>query len=216
MIICNSSFEVLDFPDNALEKIADSARICYKSEPKNEKSNENLVRKLIKLQHFTPLEHCSITVKIICDRAIMCELTRHRLASFNIESTRYCNYSKKGLTFIKPCFWDIEPIESEKWNNGKTGLYQTWLTAMYNAEKAYKALIESGATPEQARSVLPNSLKTDIIITANIREWLHIFNLRCSKASHPQMREIMIPILKEFYKRLPVVFEDIYNKYHRE
>jgi thymidylate synthase (FAD) len=200
MKIVKAGYEILDFDDNALEKIERSARLCYLSEPKG--SPENFVRKLIERGHHTPLEMASMTVKFICDRGILAELTRHRLASFNVESTRYVNYNKREMEFIKPCFWDKE-----------NPLYEGWYNAMYKAESMYNALIESGAHPEQARSVLPNSLKTEIICTANLREWLHIFNLRCSEKSHPQMREICLPLLKECYARLPVVFEDIYLKY---
>jgi thymidylate synthase (FAD) len=202
MLIIEPSFEVLDFPENAIDKIANSARVCYQSEPKGEKSNENLVRKLIASGHHTPLEHCIATVRIITDRGVMAELTRHRLASFNIESTRYVNHSKKDIEFIKPCFWSED---DEK--------YVLWKQFVDYAEAYYKDLIECGATPEQARSVLPNSLKTEIIMTCNLRELRHILDLRCSAKAHPQIKEIMIPLLEECYKRLPVIFEDIYLKY---
>lgn len=201
MNIINSSFEILDFDDNALEKIERSARICYLSEPKNETSEE-FVRRLIRRQHFTPLEMSSVTVRIICDRGVSHELVRHRLASFNQESTRYVNYSKKGLTFIKPSFWETY-----------TTNYASWECAMREAERSYNRLIENGATPQQARSVLPMSLKTELVITCNLREWRHIFNLRCSSKAHPQIREIMLPMLEEFHNRLPVIFDDIYKKY---
>jgi thymidylate synthase (FAD) len=211
MKIVEAGYEILDFDDNALEKIERSARLCYLSEPKG--SPENFVRKLIERGHMTPLEHCSITVKFICDRGVLAELTRHRLASFNVESSRYCNYNKKGFTFIKPYFWNYETGVYQKWSNGKKSKYQMWLNAMQYAEATYLDLIADGATPEQARSVLPMSLKTEIIMTCNLREMLHIFNLRCSKYSHPQMRELMLPLLKECYELLPVIFEDIYQRY---
>ena len=201
MKVITASFEVLDFPKNAIDKIALAARTCYKSEPKGEKSNENLVKKLIASGHHTPLEMSTVTVRIITDRGVLAELTRHRLASFSVESSRYCNYSKDKfggeITVIKPCFWQKEKPKS---------YYSTWLDAMTMAEAYYLQLIEDGATPEQARSVLPMSLKTEIIMSANLREWLHIFKLRCSEKSHPSMREIMIPLRKEFAKRLPVIF----------
>ena len=201
MKVITPSFEILHFDDDALDKIERAARICYLSEPKNETSEE-FVRRLIIRGHHTPLEMSSVTVKIVCDKGVLGELTRHRLASFNAESTRYVNYSKKGLTFIKPSFWDSDSVD-----------YALWECAMQDAEKSYNRLIANGATPEQARSVLPMSLKTELVLTCNLREWLHIFNLRCSKKSHPQLREIMLPMLKEFYDRLLVVFEDIYKKY---
>jgi len=195
MKITAASFQILDFPDDAIEKICIAARTCYQSEPKGEKSNENLVKRLIKLEHFTPLEHCTATVRIICDRGVLAELTRHRLASFNVESTRYVNYDKKGMVFIKPSFW-------------KEGSrhYKTWLDAMTIAETYYKYLIDKGAKPEQARSVLPMSLKTEIVMSCNFREWMHILKLRCSPAAHPDMRALVIPLRDEFRRRCPAVF----------
>jgi thymidylate synthase (FAD) len=202
MKVKTASFEILDFPENAIDKICIAARTCYKSEPKDEKSNENLVRKLIKLQHLTPLEMASITVRIVCDRGVLAELTRHRLASFNVESTRYANYSKdkfgNEITVIKPCFWQEESQE-----------FALWVMAMVEAERSYLRLIKSGATPEQARSVLPNSLKTEIIMTCNVREMLHIFNLRCSDKAHPQIKEIMIPLRDEMRRRCPAIFGEV-------
>ncbi|MBF0572237.1 MAG: FAD-dependent thymidylate synthase [Desulfamplus sp.] len=184
-----------------------AARNCYKSEEHiAEGTAEEFLERILKSGHESVIEHISITVRIVCDRGVLAELTRHRLASFSVESTRYANYSKdkfgSEITFIKPFFWQENSPE-----------YKEWEKAMEASEKAYMNLIKNGAKAQEARSVLPNSLKTDIIITANIREWLHIFNLRCSKASHPQMRQIMIPLLAEFNKRLPVLFGSVYNKY---
>ena len=208
MKVINSSFEILHFDDDAIERIETAARNCYQSEPKG--NSEEFVRRLIERQHLTPLEFASATVKIICDRGVSHELVRHRLASFQQSSTRYCNYSKDKfggeITFIKPCFWDVETTAPEKWSNGLKSKYQLWIDAMRNAEFYYMHLMANGATPQEARSVLPNSLKTEIIMSANFREWLHIFKLRCSEKSHIQMREIMIPLRKEFAKRLPVIF----------
>jgi thymidylate synthase (FAD) len=197
MKIVESSYEILNFDDNALEKIERSARLCYLSEPKG--SPENFVRKLIERGHHTPLEMASITVKFVCDRGVSHELVRHRLASFNQESTRYCRYNDE-ITVIKPLF-----IQDE--------FYADWYIAVSYAERGYIAMLKAGATPEQARSVLPMSLKTEIICTANLREWRHIFNLRCSEKSHSDMVAIMRPLLKECYERLPVVFDDIYQRY---
>lgn len=214
MKVINSSFEILHFDDDALDKIERAARNCYQSEPKG--NSEEFVKRLIERQHLTPLEFASATVKITCDRGVSHELVRHRLASFQQSSTRYCNYSKKDIEFIKPCFWDFEPINTlqyDKWANGKLSQYQLWLSAMQHAENTYLQLIKSGATPEQARSVLPNSLKTEIIMSANLRELRHILDLRCSAKAHPQIRELCLPLLKEVYARCPVVFEDLYLKY---
>jgi len=204
MKICNSSFEILEFDTDALQKIERAARLCYQSEPAGDP--EDFVRRLIKRGHHTPLEHISITVRIVCDRGVLAELTRHRLASFNVESTRYANYSKdkfgNEITVIKPSFWKEDSSQ-----------YDLWLDAMAACEDNYMLLLASGATPEQARTVLPMSLKTEIIMTCNLREMRHILDLRCSAKAHIQIREIMIPLLKEVYARCPVVFEDVYLKY---
>ena len=168
--------------------------------------NYFFISRLIKTGHHTPLEMASATVEITCDRGVSHELVRHRLASFNQESTRYCNYEKaqfdNEITVIRPFFWKTN-----------SALYSDWHRGMVNAESVYFDLLSLGATSQEARSVLPNSLKTSIIMTANMREWRHIFKLRCSKQSHPQMVQIMRPLLKEFYTRSPVIFEDIYLKY---
>lgn len=220
MKVISPSFEILHFDDDAIDRIAFAARTCYKSEPKGEKSNENLVKKLIASEHHTPLEMSIVTVRIITDRGVLAELTRHRLASFSVESSRYCNYSKdkfgSEITFIRPCFWNFEPINTlqyDNWDNGKLSQYQLWLNAMQHAENTYLQLIKSGATPQEARSVLPNSLKTEIIMSCNLRELRHILDLRCSAKAHPQIRELCLPLLKEVYARCPVIFEDIYLKY---
>ena len=148
------------------------------------------------------IEHEKLSVKIICDRGVTHEIVRHRIASYSQESTRYCNYTKdkfgNELTFIKPLFWD----------EGDT-CYTLWKEQMASIEKGYFALIEAGATPEEARSVLPNSLKTEIVVTMNMREWRHFFRLRGSKAAHPQIREIVRLLLPKFRELLPDLFEDI-------
>ena len=207
MRICEPSFEILHFQDNALEMIETAARVCYASEPKG--NTEDFIRRLIKMGHHTPLEMATATVKLICDRGVSHELVRHRLCSFNQSSTRYCNYSKDKfggeITVIRPFFF--------KESSAK---YSDWRKAMVACEGAYLDLIAGGATPQEARSVLPNSLKTEIVISANMREWRHIFKLRCGKASHPQMRQSMLPVLAEFYRRCPVLFEDIYQVHKDE
>ncbi len=212
MKIIEPYFEILHMADEdeIYRHLELAARTCYKSEDKiTQGSAAQFLQRLVKSGHKSVIEHVSISVRIVCDRGVMAELTRHRLASFSIESTRYANYSKdkfgSEITVIRPFFWQNDSPQ-----------YNAWKMAMEACEKTYLELIESGAKAQEARSVLPNSLKTDIIITANIREWLHIFNLRCSKASHPQMREIMLPLLDEFYKRLPVLFESSHEKYRTD
>lgn len=181
-----------------LEKIA---RVCYKSEShitEDGESAKKLITALIRSGHEAMLEHGIISVKFTVDRGVSHEMVRHRMASFAQESTRYCNYSGdrfgNELTFIKPSFFNIEE-------------YRDWKRTMKNIEKHYLKLIEMGAKPEEARSVLPNSLKTEIVVTANYREWRHIFALRTSPKAHPQIREVMIPLMQELREKIPVVFE---------
>jgi len=205
MKVINPSHEILWMTEGneILKRIELAGRTCYKSEDKiDDVSAQKFVKRILNAGHHSVIEHIYITVKFICDRGVTHELVRHRLASYSQESTRYANYSKEKfgeqITVIKPLFWDENTIE-----------YSIWYEAMENAERVYMSLINSGASPEQARSVLPNSLKTEIVITCNIREWRHIFSLRCSSAAHPQIREIMLPLLSEFKNKIPVIFDDL-------
>jgi len=211
MKIIDPSYKILT-PINGhdiLRIIEKAGRICYKSEGKiSIDSHVDLVKNLIKRGHESVLEHFNITIHFICNRGFSHELVRHRLASYSQESTRYCNYSQekfgKEITIIKP--WWIK-------NKGMDGniIMQNiiWEEAMQDAEKRYFHLLRRGLAPQEARGVLPIDLKTEIIITTNLREWRHILKLRTSKAAHPSMRELMIPLLEEFQKRIPVVFGDI-------
>lgn len=214
MKIIAARYEILDKIDGmeVLKKIERVARTCYKSEDYiKEGSAERLVKSLIDRGHEAMLEHYSFSVKFVCDRGVSHELVRHRVASFAQESTRYCNYSKdkfgNELTFIYPRFWDRYIGLKEEPN--ALNLYENWHTAMENAEKAYFTLLEKGATPQEARSVLPNSIKTEVVMTANLREWRHFLKLRTAQAAHPQMRELTIPLLKELKEKIPVIFDDI-------
>ena len=209
MKIIEPYFEILNMAsaDEIYRHLELAARTCYKSEEKITKdSAKAFLTRLIKSGHESVIEHISISVRIICDRGVSHELVRHRLCSFSQESTRYANYSNEKfgseITVIKPIFWNEDAAQ-----------YHQWKSAMAACESAYLALIDSGAKAQEARSVLPNSLKTDIMMTANIREWRHIFKLRCSKASHPQMREIMLPLLDAFHDRLPVLFDGLHATY---
>lgn len=153
-----------------------------------------------------------ITVKFICDRGVSHELVRHRVASFAQESTRYCNYGKdEHITFIIPCW--ITEIEEDVYifgdNNCDDIPNKIWFAQMLENESNYNHLIKLGWSPQQARSVLPNSLKTEVNVSANIREWRHILKLRTATAAHPQMRELMCPLLDEFKSRIPILFDDI-------
>ncbi len=205
MNVIDPGFVIEDVIDGGeiLKKIERAGRVCYKSEEKiTEDSAKRFVQNIIKSGHESVIEHEKITVRIICDRGVSHEIVRHRIASYSQESTRYCNYNadKFGneLTFIKPYFWD-EDIEK----------YSIWEETMRCIEKSYMKLIDLGAKPQEARSVLPNSLKTEIVVTMNLREWRHFFKLRAVKAAHPQMRQIAVPLLKAFQDAIPILFDDI-------
>lgn len=208
MRIIDAGYEIITPIDGkvVLQRIEQVARTCYKSENKiTDGSAEKMVSALIKRGHEAMLEHCSFTVKFIVDRGISHELVRHRLASFAQESTRYCNYSKEGfdseITVIKPFFLKED-------TNG----WYAWQQACQTAEGCYFDLLDWGCTPQEARSVLPNSLKTEVCMTANLREWRHFFKLRAADATgsaHPQMKEVTIPLLSELKELIPIVFDDI-------
>jgi len=180
-------------------QIERAGRTAYKSEGKVAPgSSVTFIKKLTASGHESVLEHVSLTVRFICDRGVSHELVRHRIAAYTQESTRYVNYQKKGMEVIRPCFWKEGSSEWSVWEN-----------AMEDAEAKYHHLLSLGASPQQARSVLPNSLKTEIVATMNIRQWRHVLRQRTAKAAHPQMREIMGMLLQELQVRLPVLFEDI-------
>lgn len=221
MKVIKAGYEILTpISGNELEMIERAGRTCYKSEDKiTEESAKKFVRNLINRQHEAMLEHSSLTVKFICDRGVSHELVRHRVASFAQESTRYCNYSQekfgKELTFIKPFFFDSDCCNGYEAGKNITQCEAFWTAAMQEAEKCYFMLLEGGATPQEARSVLPNSLKTEVVMTANYREWRHFFNLRAARSTgpaHPQMEEITIPLLLNLHKQIPVVFDDIVER----
>jgi thymidylate synthase (FAD) len=202
----NASFAIMGNinPQEILSNIESFGRVCYKSEANITKTSAGtFIANIIKRGHESVIEHEKITIKIICDRGISHEIVRHRIASYSQESTRYCNYSNdkfgNELTFIKPIFWEETSEE-----------YKIWREEMQRIEKSYLKLTKSLKVPaEQARSILPNSLKTEIVVTMNLREWRHFFKLRTSKRAHPQMREISIPLLNKMKELLPPVFEDI-------
>ena len=184
-------------PEKFIETVG---RVCYKSENKRTPTSaRDFVSSLISRGHHSVLEHVNITVRFVIDRGVSHELVRHRIVAFSQESTRFCNYAKGSfgneLTFIRPCFWKDSAI-----------MYALWQDAMERAESTYIALINKGAKPEEARSVLPNSLKTEVVVTANLREWRHIFKLRTSNKAHPQMREVMMPLWMQLCDRYPAIF----------
>lgn len=186
-----------------MERLEYCGRVCYKSEDKiAEGTAEKFLRNIIKRGHEAVLEHVSITVKFICDRGVSHEIVRHRMASYCQESTRYCNYSREGfgseITVIAPCYFIPDSIGWQEWEND-----------CKRAERSYFNLLAYGYTPQEARAVLPNSLKTEVVMTANIREWRHFLKLRTAPAAHPQMREVAIMLLEKLKERVPVLFEDI-------
>lgn len=205
MRIIEPSVEPVDDFDAAaiMRKIERAGRVCYKSEGNiKDGSAEKFIRGIIKRGHESVIEHASISFKIVCDRGVTHELVRHRIASYSQESSRYCDYSagKFGgeLTFIKPCFW------SEDDEN-----FRLWRESMKLIEKNYLAMRAAGAKPEEARSILPNSLKTEIFVTMNLRELRHFLKLRTAPAAHPQMREVALKIYQILVEKLPAVFDDI-------
>lgn len=181
-----------------LRKLESFGRRCYKSEGKiTESSAGPFLRSAIDRGHFSIIEHEKITVTVICDRGVTHEWVRHRLASYSQESTRYCNYGKLGFQYIKPSFFEFGSPDYERWKIGKI-----------HSTLVYCEHLNAGRTPQEARGDLVNSLKTEIVVTFNMREWRHFFALRCTKAAHPQIREIGIAILREFQERIPVLFDD--------
>ena len=235
MKLINSYSEILT-PINGeqiLKDIEKVARTCYKSEDKitkDDSSARDIVSKLLKRGHEAMLEFGDITVKFVCDRGISHEIVRHRVASYAQESTRYCNYGKdEHMTFIIPSWMSY--LEEGIWDEKRLRFYishpnlvncstinsnqgidvqnTTWLLTMADAEHNYNKLIKTGWSPQQARSILPNSLKTELNVKMNIREWRHFFKLRCSSAAHPQMQELVRPLLKQFQNSIPILFDDI-------
>ena len=193
-----------------LKRLEQCGRVCYKSEAKiTDTSAPAFVAGIIKRGHEAVLEHCSFTVKFICDRGVSHEIVRHRLAAYCQESTRYCNYSKdvfgNEITVIRPSY--MRPGMKD---------FQIWERAMNACEDAYFDLLDYGCTPQEARSVLPNSLKTEVVMTADIREWRHFLKLRCSPAAHPQMREVALILLEKVHALIPVCFDDIWSEYHAD
>lgn len=213
MQIMNAGYEILDplNGDEILKKIELVARVCYKSEDKiGEGTAEKMVRALIKSNHLAMLEHYSFSVKFIVDRGVSHEIVRHRVASFAQESTRYCNYGHRGgeIAVIEPCYLMGGAEVVDNWAKK----YGAWASACIEAETCYLSMLEAGATPQEARAVLPTSLKTEIVMTANLREWRHFFELRACGSTgkpHPQMLEVAVPLLKELKERIPVVFDDL-------
>ncbi len=206
MIIKEQSVMIRSANRWPLQDIEYAGRNCYASQDRiTQGSAESFVNGLLKRGHGAPLEFADMTVEIETSRAVLAELTRHRLASFCVESQRYIQEAKTGdITFIAPDWYD---------GNDRDERSAIWHSAMRMAENAYKQMIENGAKPEQAREVLPNSTACKIIMKANLREWRHIFALRCDIAAYPPMRLLMKDLLERAHERIPVIFDDLYQRF---
>lgn len=215
MQIIKAGYEILDplNGEDILKKIEYIARKCYKSEDKiTEGSAERMVKSLIMRGHEAMLEHFSFSVCFTVDRGVSHEIVRHRVASFAQESTRYCNYGSRAgeITVIEPFYLKADGVNvsTENWSER----YGAWVSACEEAERSYLRMLEDGATPQEARAVLPTSLKTELVMTANLREWRHFFKLRAVGVTgdpHPQMCEVAVPLLLELQRKIPVVFDDL-------
>ena len=206
MKIISPSVEVWTPIEGGLQRIERCARVCWKSEERSDgtpEGAEQFLRSLLRRGHESVFEHMSVTAKFTVDRGVSHEIVRHRLAAYCQESTRYCNYTGgrfgREITVIKPCFWEEGSRE-----------YEEWKTVCKEAERTYIALVKAGATPQEARSVLPNSLKTELVMTANIREWRHFLKLRTARDAHPQMQEAAGMALEKLKKAVPLLFDDIH------
>lgn len=193
-------------PSIVSRHIERGGRLCYKSEDKTGPGSDMaMIDRLIRMGHNSVIEHWAMSIKFIVDRGVSLELVRQRLCSFSQESTRFCTYSRNkfgnAATFIDPVFWENDPE-----------MYGLWLNSMKEAEAAYMRMISRGATAQEARSVLPNSLKTEIMVTANMRQWRLVFSQRCANAAHPQIRQAMLPALAEVSRRYPILFKDIHEE----
>lgn len=199
MRIEEQSVTLLASTPDMLDVIEEAGRTCYATQSKG--SPSLFIKGLVKRGHHSVLEHGSITVRLVTDRAVMAELTRHRLAAYSISSQRYINHAKdsEGAVFIKP--WWVKDMNH--------GLSARWYESMEFADTMYRGMIRDGALPEQARSVLPNSAKVVITMTANIREWRHVISLRTSKQAYPQIRDLIGMVMDEFVKLWPCLFEDL-------
>ena len=189
--------------ESMMRRLERCARICYKSEDKmDDEYNRNFLQRIVASGHESVIEHEKVTALFIIDRGISHELVRHRIGSYSQESTRYCNYSRdkfgSEISVINPFFY----VEGSR-------AYKLWEESCLMAEKNYLELLQLGSSPQEARSLLPNCLKTEIAVTYNIREWRHFFQLRCSSAAHPQMRQVAIPLLLLFKDKFGALFDRI-------
>ena len=216
MKIVKSKVEILtDISEGGVKElklIELAGRTAYKSEDNisdDISSAKRFVNMIVKFGHESVLEHSLLTVRFTCDRGVSHEIVRHRMAAYTQESTRFCNYASgkfgRGITFVAPSTLKKDSIE-----------YFEWYQACDEAEKNYIACVQLNMKPEQARAVLPMSVKTEVVMSANYREWRHFIKLRCAKTAHPDIRKLALELLCELQLRIPVVFDDIYEKYKEE
>lgn len=218
--IIKPSFEILNI-NASLPLLELAGRTCYKSEERiTDESSLDFIRGIIKRKHETILEHGTMMVRFIHNRGFTHELVRHRLACFSQESTRYVNYQNKGIQFINN--YENSDACLGEWGVGRPFLESPdfiWFEAMSQAARLYNSLITGGRKPESARGVLPNDLKTEIVMTANLREWRHVFSLRALGTTgrpHPDMVRVMVPLLKETASRIPIIFDDLVGQLPKE
>jgi thymidylate synthase (FAD) len=203
-------------PENALERLERIARTCYKSEDRiGPGTAEAMCRTLRVKRHWPMFDHVHASVRFITNRGVSHELVRHRIAAYAQESSRYCNYAKgkfgRQLTFIEPVFFPeiVVPVPDGTLAEVAWRKRNLWQKAMQHAENTYFDLIDLGAKPEEARDVMPTALKTEIVATFAFSEWRHVFGQRASWKAHPQMQEVMVPVLDGFRQEWPAVFEDV-------
>jgi thymidylate synthase (FAD) len=199
MLLVKPSAEILAVSLDALQLIEAAGRTCYKSEDKiTDTSAPAFAAMILKRGHESVIEHATATVRFICDRGVTHEIVRHRIASYSQESTRCCDYGKMGIRFIIPGDFELNDAD---------------MALLKAIEDHYNHCLSIGRSPQQARYFLPNGLKTEIVMTANLREWRHFFKLRTSAAAHPQMREVAIPLLAAMKERIPVIFDGLVQEY---
>jgi len=216
MEIIEQSHKIIKIDNCPLELIEKAGRTCYKSESKiNKESSEKFTKMIINKGHESVIEHAIITIKFITNRGVLQEIARHRICSLSVESTRYINYKNRDILFILPVWMDKKYLGKYKetscifFKDDIPFTHKVFLQSCLNSKFDYNNLINNGWRPEQAREVLPNSLKTEIIMTANLREWKHIFKLRTSKQAHPQIRKLMKNCLEDVKKQVPIIFDSI-------
>jgi len=204
-----SSHEVTkEFPDDLLNQIAETARICYRKEDSQypDETNEKFVKRIIKLGHESVLEHFNLSAVFMTSRGVTHEFVRHRHTAYTQESTRYVGYGNKIVVIIPAWFKELTGEAHEEFQ--KRAL---WQTAIESAAEHYSQMLGLGHTKQEARGVLPHDVAAKLKVTTNLREWRHIFRLRCAKDAHPDIRELLMPLLEDLVAEFPELFQDVYD-----